>query len=142
MRSTKILLIAAVIVGTMSIVQARHLNMAPLKGMADTFGKRGDITFQGQVAQGLFEKMPENTIVAPNSTCFPTAITKRKAGIECMHGAKEFYECTITINLATGLLIDRDEATGGACGQDQSDIDRAQKEAKKRGYWSDTPDGE
>ena len=141
MRSIKFLLIATAVIGTIGIVQARHLDMAPLKGEADTFGKGGYLTVQGLVAQGLFEKMPKSTIVDPKDTCAPLAVTKRKGGIECVLELKQ-YECKIAIDLTTGLLIDRDEVDGGACGQDQSDIDRARKDAKKRGYWSDRPDAE
>jgi hypothetical protein len=145
MHSIKILLIATAAIATMSIVQARQLLMAPLKGRADTFGKWASITVQGQVAQGLFEKMPESSIVIenPDNTCILGAVTKIKGGIECVQTEKKYYECKMAVNLATGLLIDRNEANAdGSCGLDQSELDKIQKDAKKKGYWTDVPDDE
>lgn len=146
MRSIGVLLLSTMIIGAVQAqdsVQSRDLYMAPPKGWITTRDRVAWMTFRGQVAQGLFEKMPENsTVKDPNATCAPTGIVKMMGGVLCTHWpAKDprnakipaFYECEINIDLDTGEMVSQGEL--GMCGEDESTIQEQRKDAKKKGYW-------
>jgi len=86
MRSTLFLLAGMAMIATGSAVYARDLYMAPPEGWVTTVDRTTLMTFRSQVAQGMFEKLPETTIVKdPNATCAPTGIVKQAGGMQCTH---------------------------------------------------------
>jgi hypothetical protein len=118
--------------------------MAPPEGWVVTLDRTALMTFRGQVAQGLFDKMPESTIVKdPNATCARTGIVKRAGGMLCTHWppTKDLrntkvpaaYECEVRMNLDTGEMEPQSKVE--ECGEDSSFIEEQRKEAKKKGYW-------
>lgn len=144
MRSTLVLLTAVAMTGAVSTVYARDLYMAPPEGWVTTVERTAVMTLRGQVAQGLFEQLPESTIVRnPNATCAPTGVVKMAGGIVCTHWPPDkdprnaklpaAYECEIRMNLDTGEM--RPQSNEEECGEDESFIQKQRKEAKKRGYW-------
>jgi len=140
MRSTVLLLAGVVMIGAIGAVNARDLDMAPPEGWATTVDRTALMTFRGQVAQGLFEQLPESAIV--KATCGPTGVVKMAGGILCTHWSPKdprntklpaAYECEIRRNLDTGEM--RQQSKVEECGEDESFIQEQRKEAKKRGYW-------
>lgn len=146
MYSTKVLLAATAIISTSCAaqVQARDLYAAPPEGWVTTVDRTALMTFRGQVAQGLFEQLPNGAIVKdPNATCAPTGIVKMAGGMVCTHwppakdprnkGVPAAYECEIRINLDTGEMQPQNQVE--MCGEDESFIQEQRKDAKKQGYW-------
>jgi hypothetical protein len=129
----------------MSMAQSRDLYMAPPQGWISTRDNTAFVTFQGQVAQGFFNKMPSSSIIKdPSATCTPTGIVKMSGGMVCTHipaadkDKTAFYECEMRLDLQAGKLL----PPGDECGEDGEFLQEERKKAAKNKYWINWNDSE
>jgi hypothetical protein len=141
----KTALIVTLLVAISPVTQARDLYLAPADGWVNTRGNAALITFEGLVAQGMFEKMPDSAIVPdPEKTCSPLGITKSVGGVQCVKtpgrslsgkpSSGDAYVCEMAINLTEGSLMDRSHNEG--CGEDRVFLKKEQERSRRQGYWS------
>jgi hypothetical protein len=124
--------------------QNLDLYRAPPEGSVSTRYNTAFVTFEGQVAQGLFNKMPLDSIIKdPSATCSPTGIVKMAGGMLCTHYPAEksvpaVYECEMRVDLQAGKLLPPSDE----CGEDGEFIQEQQEEAAKNQYWINWDDYE
>jgi hypothetical protein len=127
-----------------TMAQSRDLYLAPPQGRVSTCNSTAFVTFEGQVAQGLFNKMPLDSIIKdPSATCSPTGIVKMAGDMLCTHypakkSVPAVYECEMSVDLQTGKLLPPSDE----CGEDGEFIQEEQEKAAKNQYWINWNGGE